>query len=97
MTRGRRTRPAAWLADQVACPPRLEAGLPRWAPWANGHRVGSLPPTPSLRLRLSRWPYGRLEGSLTDRRLITAEDVVELIGMRTDFIYRLAREGRIPT
>jgi excisionase family DNA binding protein len=29
-------------------------------------------------------------------RLLTADDVAELLGMRTDFIYRLAREGRIP-
>jgi excisionase family DNA binding protein len=29
-------------------------------------------------------------------RLLTAEDVAQILGMRTDFIYRLAREGRIP-
>jgi excisionase family DNA binding protein len=29
-------------------------------------------------------------------RLLTAPEVAELIGMRTDFIYRLAREERIP-
>jgi excisionase family DNA binding protein len=32
---------------------------------------------------------------VTDR-LLTAEDVAELIGMRTDFIYALARRGEIP-
>jgi excisionase family DNA binding protein len=29
-------------------------------------------------------------------RLLTAEDVAELIGMRVDYVYRLAREDRIP-
>jgi excisionase family DNA binding protein len=29
-------------------------------------------------------------------RLLTAEDVAQILGMRTDFLYRLAREGRIP-
>jgi excisionase family DNA binding protein len=29
-------------------------------------------------------------------RLLRVEDVAELVGMRTDFIYKLAREGRIP-
>ena len=28
--------------------------------------------------------------------LLRAEDVAERLGMTTDFIYRLAREGRIP-
>ena len=29
-------------------------------------------------------------------RLLRVEDVAKLIGMRTDFVYRLAREERIP-
>jgi excisionase family DNA binding protein len=29
-------------------------------------------------------------------RLLTAEDVAELIGMRTDYVYRLARRDAIP-
>jgi excisionase family DNA binding protein len=29
-------------------------------------------------------------------KLLRAPQVVELLGMRTDFIYRLAREDRIP-
>ncbi len=29
-------------------------------------------------------------------RLLTAEDVAELIGMRTDFVYQLVRRGQIP-
>jgi excisionase family DNA binding protein len=29
-------------------------------------------------------------------RLLTAQEVAELIGMRTDYVYQLAREERIP-
>jgi excisionase family DNA binding protein len=29
--------------------------------------------------------------------LLTAEQVAELIGMRTDYVYELSRRGRIPT
>lgn len=29
-------------------------------------------------------------------RLLTAEDVAELIGMRTDYVYALARSNQIP-
>lgn len=32
---------------------------------------------------------------MTDR-LLTAEDVAELIGMRTDYVYKLARRDQIP-
>lgn len=32
---------------------------------------------------------------MTDR-LLTAEDVAEILGMRVDFIYALARRGEIP-
>lgn len=31
-----------------------------------------------------------------NNKLLTADQVAEVLGMRTDFIYRLAREGRIP-
>lgn len=30
-------------------------------------------------------------------RLLTAEEVAEIIGMRVDYVYALSRRGRIPT
>jgi excisionase family DNA binding protein len=34
---------------------------------------------------------------VTDQALLTAEEVADLIGMTTDYVYALSRRGRIPT
>ena len=33
----------------------------------------------------------------TSDRLLTADEVAEIIGMRVDYVYALSRRGRIPT
>ena len=36
-------------------------------------------------------------GGASEERLLSADEVAELIGMTTNYVYELSRRGRIPT